>query len=305
MATERPDARLGDPVEIFENCRATLQGVAYRLLGSTADADDVVQDAWLRWNTVNHADVENPPGYLVRVTTRLAIDRLRRERPSRQTYVGPWLPEPVLDQGDAGDHAELASSLSMAMLVVLETLSPLERAVFVLREVFALPYREIAAILERSDQAVRQMARRARAHVDEGRPRYDVERAMSNRVTERFLRACRDGDMVELISLLAPDVELVADGGGLAPAPRRPIAGAEAVARFVLRISRRSGQDRHIAITDVNGAPGIVVTQGDKPIAVVGLDVADDQVRAIYIVANPEKLTAIQRVVLRAGGSAR
>src|SRR5215212_10100290 len=219
-----------DSARVFDEHRALLISVAYRILGSVTDAEDTVQEAWLRWSGVNTSDMKDPRAFLVRVTTRLAIDRLRRARTLRESYVGPWLPEPILTRQDPSEEVEMAESVSMAMLVVLETLSPLERAVFVLREAFGMPHAEIAEVLGRSEEAVRQLARRAREHVRERRTRFDADRDEQRRVTERFLEATSTGDFGALMAVLSPGVELVADGGGKALAPRRPLHGSEEVA---------------------------------------------------------------------------
>lgn len=210
--------------DVFEEHRPVLMGVAYRMLGRVADAEDVVQEAWLRWSGAARTEVREPRGYLVRITTRLAIDRLRQVQARNEAYVGPWLPEPyVTDFGDtAQDTAEravLADSVSLAVLVVLESLSPLERAVFVLREAFGYPYADIATVLDRGEPAVRQLAGRARKHVEERRPRYEVDPAERRDLTERFLAAAAEGDLEGLMALLAPDVRLVGDSGGLSKAP--------------------------------------------------------------------------------------
>lgn len=205
--------------DVFEDHRPVLMGVAYRMLGRVADAEDVVQEAWLRWSGADRAEVREPRGYLVRITTRLAIDRLRQVKARNEAYVGPWLPEPyVTDFGDTvpdtAERAVLADSVSLAVLVVLESLSPLERAVFVLREAFGYPYADIAAMLERGEPAVRQLAGRARRHVEERRPRYEVDPGRRRELTERFLAAAGEGDLKGLMALLAPDVRLVGDSGG-------------------------------------------------------------------------------------------
>src|SRR4051812_42909924 len=198
----------------FEDHRSLLFSVAYRMMGTAADAEDIVQDAWLRWSAGDRSAVEDPRAYLVRVVTNTVIDRLRSARVQRESYVGPWLPEPVLTSPDVAEDVELAESVSLAMLVVLETLSPLERAVFVLREVFGFSYAEIATTLERSEVSVRQVAPRARQHVAERRPRFSPGRGEQRRVTEEFLAATLGGDLERLLAVLAPDVVLVSDGGG-------------------------------------------------------------------------------------------
>jgi len=299
-----------DSARIFDEHRALLISVAYRILGSVTDAEDTVQEAWLRWSGVNPSDVRDPRAFLVRVTTRLAIDRLRRAKRRRESYVGPWLPEPILTGRDVAEDVALAESVSMAMLVVLETLSPLERAVFVLREAFGMPYAEIADVLGRKEEAVRQLAHRARDHVQERRSRFDADESEQRRVTERFLEATSTGDLEALMAVLSPGVTLVADGGGRALAPRRPVRGAEKVARFLLAVAteermarflRSVGSepivaDLHVSMASVNGGPGILIVSGDKPISALVLDVSEGVVRTIHLVANPEKLAGVREI---------
>jgi RNA polymerase sigma-70 factor (ECF subfamily) len=302
------DERTPDAVRVFDGHRSLLVSVAYRILGSVSDAEDAVQETYLRWSKVDPAQVSNPRAFLVRVTTRLAIDRLRRAKTRRETYVGPWLPEPILTGRDVAEDVALAESVSMAMLVVLETLSPLERAVFVLREAFGLRYAEIADILGRKEEAVRQLGRRARDHVREHRSRFDTDESEQRRVTERFLEATSTGDLEALVAVLSPEVTLVADGGGRALAPRRPIRGADKVARFLLAVAteermarflRSVGSEPIVAdllvrVAPVNGGPGILVVSGDKPISALVLDVSEGVVRTIHLVANPEKLAGVR-----------
>jgi RNA polymerase sigma-70 factor (TIGR02957 family) len=284
--------------EVFEEYRGLLFSVAYRMLGTVADAEDIVQDAWLRWSGADRSAVEEPRAYLVRLVTNAAIDRLRTARARRESYVGPWLPEPVLTSPDVADDVELAESVSLAMLVVLETLSPLERAVFVLREVFGFSHAEIAATLDRSEASVRQVAHRARKHVAERRSRFSADRAEQRRVTEEFLSAAVGGDLERLLAVLAPEVMLVSDGGGKRTAARRPLVGADAVARFIAAIGTRpydgvAAEDMTIVIADVNGVPGVVIQGGGKVLTVFAAEIADGRVRAIHVVANPDKLETI------------
>lgn len=275
--------------------RDLLMGIAYRLLGRVADAEDVVQDAWLRWRTVRQDEVENPRAFLVRVTTRLALDRLRRIKARHEAYVGDWLPEPLLTTADAADRVELAESVSMAMLVVMETLSPLERAVFVLSEAFGISYAELAEILGRKEAAIRQVAHRARRHVEERRPRYDRDPAARRLVTERFLAAAANGDVQALLTVLAPGVTLVADGGGLVRAPLRPIVGAEKVLRFLVAVQAREAFPPDVFhLVTLNGGPAIVVDQHGAAPAVVILDAADGVAQTVYLVNNPEKLAGLR-----------
>ncbi|MFF8606495.1 RNA polymerase sigma factor SigJ [Streptomyces sp. NPDC015346] len=284
--------------DLFEEHRPLLTGVAYRMLGRAADAEDVVQDAWLRWSAADRADVREPRAYLVRVTTRLALDRLRQAQARRESYVGPWLPEPVVtDFGpavpDTAERAMLADSVSLAVLVVLESLSPLERAVFVLREAFGFPYGEIATALDRSEAAVRQLAARARRHVDEGRPRYDVDPAERRALTERFLAAAAGGDLEQLLTLLAPDVRLVGDSGGKAKAPLRVMHSADKVGRFLAAVAQGTESAYELRFVEVNGAPAVLTLADGRPDSLFQIEVRDGRVQCVYIVRNPDKLHAL------------
>ncbi|MBZ6141742.1 RNA polymerase sigma-70 factor [Streptomyces olivaceus] len=284
--------------DVFEEHRPVLLGVAYRMLGRLADAEDVVQEAWLRWSGADRSAVREPRGYLVRVTTRLAVDRLRQIKSRGETYAGPWLPEPCVTHfGNAGpdtaEQAVLADSVSLAVLVVLESLSPLERAVFVLREAFGYPYAEIAAMLERGEPAVRQLAGRARRHVDERRPRYDVDPAQRRDLTERFLAAAAGGDLAALLELLAPDVRLVGDSGGKSRAPLRELEGSDKVARFLQGAARKSVPDLTHRLLEINGGPALLVLSGGTPDSVFQLDVSGGRVQAVYIIRNPDKLRSL------------
>ncbi|MFE8948351.1 RNA polymerase sigma-70 factor [Streptomyces sp. NPDC007856] len=281
--------------DVFEEHRPLLVYVAYRMLGRVADAEDVVQDAWLRWSRADRAEVREPRAYLVRITTRLAIDRLRQVQTRGEAYVGPWLPEPYLTEfgdaaPDAAEHAVLADSVSLALLVVLESLSPLERAVFVLREAFGYPYAEIAALLDRGEPAVRQLAGRARRHVDERRPRYDVDPAQRRELTERFLAAAAGGDLDGLMSLLAPDVRLVGDSGGKAKAPLRILHTADKVGRFLVAVAQQSAAALSYRFLEANGGPALLVVSAGEPESLVQVDVVDGRVTTVYIVRNPDKL---------------
>lgn len=286
---------------LFQERRGRLTAVAYRILGTTTDAEDVVQEAWLRWSDVDADAIADPTAYLVRITTRLAIDRLRSARTRRESYVGPWLPEPILTTSDGAehdlaDHAVLADSVSSAMLLVLEALSPLERAVFVLHEVFDYPHAQIADIVDRSEASVRQTASRGRAKVDEKRRRYDTDRVTRRRATEAFLAACAGGDLGALLAVLAPDVSLTCDGGGLAPAPRKEIRGLDLVARALLTFAGRLPADPRLSIVDVNGGPAVVVSSGRTPAAVIMMYLVDGQIDTIHLVSNPEKLGGLVRL---------
>ncbi|MFI9844462.1 RNA polymerase sigma factor SigJ [Nonomuraea sp. NPDC051941] len=293
----------------FEDHRSLLTGVAYRILGSAADAEDVVQEAWLRWSGVDETTVEEPKAYLVRVTSRLAIDRLRWAKSRRESYVGPWLPEPISTAPDVAEHAELAESVELALLLVLETLSPLERAVFVLREAFDLPFSEIAEIIGRAEPATRQLARRARDHVRERRPRFDVDRQERRRITERFISASAEGDLDGLIELFASEVTMVSDGGGKARAALRVITGADNVSRWLLSINTPANiaafmasigmagiSDLSIGLATMNNAPAMVISAGGRVITVASLLISDGKIDTIYLIANPEKIAHLEPV---------
>jgi RNA polymerase sigma-70 factor (TIGR02957 family) len=287
--------------EAFEEHRALLFAVAYRMLGAVADAEDIVQDAWLRWSAADHAKVADPRAYLIRIVTNTAIDRLRSVRVRRESYVGPWLPEPILTSPDVAEDVELAESVSLAMLVVLETLTPLERAVFVLREVFDMSHAEIASTLDRTEVSVRQTASRARRRVAERRPRYATDRAEQRRVTEEFLAATVGGDMDRLMAVLAPGVVLISDGGGKRKAAPRPIEGAAKVARWLAGIRRTPYYDgvpvpeMELRLAEINGAPGAVFYGRGKVLTVLAPEVSDGRVAVIRLVANPDKLRAVER----------
>lgn len=271
--------------------RSLLFTVAYEMLGSAADAEDVLQEAWLRWADVDHSQVRDPRAYLIRVVTRQALNRLRTLSRRREEYVGEWLPEPLLTTPDIAEDIELAESVSIAMLTVLETLGPTERAVFVLREVFEMPYGEIAEATGKSAATVRQIARRAREHVAARRPRVQVSRSEQQAVVERFLVALRTGHLQELMEIMAPDVVLIADGGGIVAASRAPIHGAERVAKLLTLLNRVVAAFEMTTVW-LNGAPaGRIEVEGD--LAAVSLVVENGRVTRIYVVANPRKLTRL------------
>ncbi|MFI0821043.1 RNA polymerase sigma-70 factor [Streptomyces sp. NPDC021098] len=273
----------------FEQHRRMLFGIAYRMLGSVADAEDVVQDTWLRCSQVSTA-VDNPAGYLTRTVTNLALNRLTSAAATREQYVGPWLPEPLVTQPDAAEEAELAESVSLAMLVVLESLSPLERAVFVLKEVFRFSFKEIAGMLERSEASVRQVGHRARSHVQARRPRYDTPAEVRRQVTDEFLAACVGGDLNRMMELLAPDVTAWSDGGGKVKAAVRPQRGADKVARFLAAVVTQPMDDPRVHAVDVNGRPGVLLTVAGRPDTVACVEVTDGRITEIRIIRNPDKL---------------
>jgi RNA polymerase sigma-70 factor (TIGR02957 family) len=278
----------GDP---FAAHRSLLFTVAYEMLGSAADAEDVLQESWLRWAGADHLQVRDPRAYLIRVVTRQALNRRRTLSRSREDYVGEWLPEPLLTSPDVAEDVELADSVSIAMLTVLETLGPAERAVFVLREVFEMPYGEIAEAIGKSAGTVRQVARRAREHVAARRPRVQVSRPEQQAVTGRFLAALRTGRLQELMDVLAPDVVLIADGGGLAAAALAPVHGAEQVARVLARASQSAFASTTVWL---NGAPAARIEVGGEP-AAVSLVVEDGRVTRVYLIRNPRKLTRLDK----------
>jgi RNA polymerase sigma-70 factor, ECF subfamily len=291
--------------QTFSEYRKLLFAIAYRLLGSAADAEDVVQDAWFKWSGADRSRVSDPKAYLARIVSNLAVERLRSTRRQRETYVGPWLPEPILTQADAAEDVAAAESVSLAMLVVLETLSPLERAVFVLKEVFDFSYPEIAEAVDRSEPAVRQAAHRARNHIQARRPRFETDRAKKRAVTERFFAASTGGDINELMDLLAPEVTLWTDGGGKVRQAMRPIIGAPNVARWLAGTVQRPYEGVEIAdmtaeVVDINGGPGIVIRGAGRIIATLTVDLdANGKIETIHNVANPDKLHAIADGVTR------
>jgi RNA polymerase sigma-70 factor (ECF subfamily) len=276
--------------------RGLLFTVAYEMLGSAAEAEDVVQETWIRWDGIGadaRGEVSDPRAFLVRMVTRKALDRLRAIARRREEYVGEWLPEPLLTAPDVAEDVELAESVSFAMLTVLETLTPVERAVFVLREVFDVPYADIAEAVDKSAAAVRQIGHRAREHVASRRPRMDVQRREQQQVVERFLAAVTDGDLQGLLDALAPDVVLVADGGGIAQATLRPVLGAKKVANL-LRTFPKFGADARILPVTLNGSPGArIVDVADGYDTAITFVVAAGRISRIYAVRNPAKLGGI------------
>ena len=283
-----------DPAtESFVVHRNLLFTVAYEMLGSAADAEDVLQEAWLRWVKVDLEQVRDERAFLVRITTRLALDRLRVLKRRKEAYVGPWLPEPLLTAPDVAEDLELADNVSMAIMLVLETLSPTERAVFVLREAFGFGYDEIAAAVEKSPAAVRQIAHRARRHVEARRPRQPVSPTEAQAVVESFRLALQTGDFQSLLDILAPDVVLLADGGGLKRAARRPVVGAETVTRYVSKVLTRRGVALTADPTVINGSPALLLSVDGVIDGVLGMRVEESRISGIYYVRNPEKLTRI------------
>jgi RNA polymerase sigma-70 factor (ECF subfamily) len=297
----------GTPVnQVYEELRPLMFSIAYRMVGSASEAEDIVQEAFLRYHREGERGmgIESPKAYLSTITTRLSIDHLRSARVRRERYVGTWLPEPVLDEAEPEvvSHAETADTLSMAFLVLLESLSPVERAVFLLREVFDYGYEQIAAIVGKSEDNCRQIAVRARRHVDARRPRFEASRARREELARRFFDAVARQDETALVELLADDVVVYTDGGGAAAALPRPVHGRERVTRLLLgRLA--TGQQLGVAgvrIAAINGQPGALLVDAEgRPVVVVTLDVADDRVQTVRAISNPDKLRHLDRLTSR------
>jgi RNA polymerase sigma-70 factor (ECF subfamily) len=288
------DARPGDVMRY----RPRLLGLAYRMLGDMDDAEDAVQEAYLRWHENDRTDIRSAEAWLVTVVTRISVDRLRRAATERAAYIGPWLPEPIATEPPStypapDRQAELASDLSVALLVLLERLAPEERAAFLLREVFGTPYEEIARILDRRQDAVRQMVHRARTRVHEERPRVSVAPELHERLLERFLAAIAADDAPALLELLAPEVVLVTDGGGRVRAARRVIAGADRVARTLLGLARKFGARRTARLAWLNGQPAMLHYAGDRIDQAIMIDLDGERIGAVYVMRNPEKLRRV------------
>ncbi|MFI9045485.1 RNA polymerase sigma-70 factor [Streptomyces sp. NPDC053427] len=285
------DGRTDSATEAFVAHRNLLFTVAYEMLGSAADAEDVLQETWLRWADVDLDTVREPRAYLVRIATRQALSRLRTLRRRKESYVGPWLPEPLLTAPDVADDVELADSVSMAMLLVLETLAPTERAVFVLREVFDLEYDEIAGAVDKSPAAVRQIAHRARAHVAARRSRGAVSPAETRGALAAFQRAIETGDLQRLLDMIAPDVVLLTDGGGVVRAAPAPVVGADKVAEVLKRIDVAMALQPAL----VNGYPALILRLGGQVDTVMAVHLDNGLIAGLYAVRNPEKLSRIGR----------
>jgi RNA polymerase sigma-70 factor, ECF subfamily len=292
-----------DPAATFEPHRRRLLGLAYRMLGSMAEAEDAVQDAYLRWHAADRTAIAEPKAFLMTITTRLCLDVLKSARVKREEYVGPWLPEPVTDTGSLAPdtQTELAEDLSVALLLALERLSPLERAAFLLHDVFDYSFSEVAAALERSDASCRQLAARARAHVRESRPRgvvpktaHDDDRHME--LLSAFMSASRSGDMDALMRLLASDARLVSDGGGKATAALNIIGGAKRVAAFMAGVVRKGWSDAYdVRSARLNGLPGLLLVGPDGLVQTTAFEFDGDVITAIYVVRNPDKLGHLAR----------
>ncbi|BCY08037.1 RNA polymerase sigma-70 factor [Actinoplanes sp. L3-i22] len=283
---------MADPAtDAFVAHRNLLFTVAYEMLGSAADAEDVLQETWLRWVDIDHDHIQDPRAYLVRITTRQSLNRLRTVTRRRESYVGPWLPEPMLTTPDVAEDVELAESVSIALMLVLETLSPTERAVFVLREAFDVPYGEIAEAVGKTPAAVRQIAHRARLHVDERRPRTPVPASEARAVLDSFRRALDTGDLQRLMDVLAPDLVLIADGGGIKQASVRPVTGANKVARYLLGGIGKTVETVTVEIVLANGHPALLLRLNGELDGILAVRVEAGRIAGMYYVRNPEKLS--------------
>lgn len=293
------EGRMGDEelAAEFEALRPQLVGAAYRVLGSVTDAEDAVQETWLRWASMNHARIRDVRAYLLTAATRQALNRVRAQQSRREDYVGPWLPEPVATEPDPAETVELADSVSMAMLVVLETLSPLERAAFVLHDVFGLGFTEVAVALDRSEAAARQLASRARSHVQSRRP-VVVDRRRHEAVLGQFVEHLSSGDIDAFMALLAPDVVLVSDGGGVRRAALRPIHGRDKAVRWLVAVANRpdSAAGLRVEVASLNDGSALLLYAGSELDSVVFLTVEDRGITAMHIVRNPEKLAHLLEV---------
>jgi RNA polymerase sigma-70 factor, ECF subfamily len=276
--------------ELFESERSRLLGLAYRTLGTFFDAEDVVQEAWLRLQRTKLASIDNPAAWLTTVTTRLAIDRLRQQQRSREEYVGPWLPEPIATTEDPSRTVEMAESLTAGFLVVLETLGPNERAAFLLIEVFGEPYSRCAEILERTEASCRQLVHRARVRIEEGRPRFKAAAAEAKQVAAAFAHATMTGDVDALLALISDDIQLISDGGALQHAARRPIVRPDQVARFLINVQRRLPASVIFESSVLNGEPSLVLWNEGAPMMTMQLDIGANQIQRIRFVINRTKL---------------
>jgi RNA polymerase sigma-70 factor (ECF subfamily) len=282
-------------VTVFDSYRPLLFAIAYRMTGSVMDTEDILQDAYLRWQRREETVVQSPRAYLSAIVTRLSIDHLKAARTQRETYTGTWLPEPLITERepDVAEVAALHESLSLAFLVLLESLTPDERAIFLLHDVFAYDFHEIAAIIGKSEANCRQIARRARQQVHERRPRFDASPERRRELTDQFITACTEGDLSGLLATLADDVTFWADGGGKARAPIRPVTGAERVATFIFGILRTVPEGTEVRPVFVNGQPGFLFVGGGAIIAALTCQVAEGRIQALHAVANPDKLRAV------------
>lgn len=284
----------GSPAESFEPVRPRLARIAYRMLGSVADAEDVVQEAFLRWHDAERSGIDNAEAYLVRVTTRLCLDVLKSARRRRETYVGPWLPEPVVEA-----EADLADDVTLPLLLALERLSPLERAAFLLHDVFGMDFDAVAGAIGRDPAAARQLATRARQHVQQNRPRFAVDQRRGMEIAEAFFAAAQTGDMAALKWMLAADIVVTADGGGKRPAGPAPVVGLDAVLRLCERLIAvfETSPSRLIRFAMINGLPGYLTLEADGKLQTTALEIVDGRVAHIYVMRNPDKLRHVDGIV--------
>ena len=295
MDTGDAGTPMSDGTAAFLELRPVLFGLAYRMMGTTTDADDVVQDAFVRWQAQDAAEVASPRAYLTTVVTRLCIDRLTAARARRETYPGTWLPEPVpVDDSDPAAVADMADSLSLAFLVLLEELDPLSRAVFLLHDVFGYEFPEVADMTGQSAANCRQLASRARRRVAQRRRRFDADEQQSYQLARRFVDACGTGDIGGLMALLAEDVVVWTDGGGKARAAPRPVLGAHRAARFLVGIAKTLSPEAVVELRSLNRQPGVVISDDAGATAAVVLDVSQGRIVAVRVVSNPDKLRAVQ-----------
>lgn len=287
-----------DRTATYEQYRPHLFGVAYRMLGTVSDAEDIVQEAFLRWQDAPE-DIDSPKAYLTTIVSRLALDTLRSARATRETYIGPWLPEPLLTEPDTdvATTVDLNESLSIAFLTLLERLNPVERAAFLLHDVFGYGFDEIATIVERNPAACRKAAQRARERIHDDRPRFEPTPSEQERLTNQFIAACITGDVPGLVSILAEDVTVWGDGGGVVAAARQPMSGASRVAHFLTGLRKVLPADAMIRGGRVNGGPAVIALDGDRVIAVMALEMGGGRIQRIRSVVNPEKLRAVERAL--------
>jgi RNA polymerase sigma-70 factor, ECF subfamily len=281
--------------ETFEEYRPALDRLAYRMLGSLSDADDVLQEAYLRWSRADRESVQSPRAYLLSIVTRLCIDARQSVEARKMTYIGPWLPEPVVEPAgsERGDDLETAESVSMALLLILESLTPVERAAYLLRRIFDYDYDVIAQVLERSEPSCRQIVSRAERRIHDQRPRFDADPAQAQRLTGAFLQACSTGDLNGLVQILASDAVLYSDGGGKARAALAPIRGADKIARFFLGINKKLPPGAELRWVRVNGQPGVITTVDGQLDVVLTFDVVDGRIANCFVVRNPDKLARV------------
>jgi RNA polymerase sigma-70 factor (ECF subfamily) len=281
MTPSSTDAGTAD----FDALRPQLKRVAYRMLGSVADADDILQEAFIRWMKADRSIVREPEAFLRRVVTRLCLDQLKSARHQRETYIGPWLPEPIVEE-------EVAEDVTLPLMLALERLSPLERAAFLLHDVFGLSFEEVADTIQRDAAACRQLATRARSHAREARPRFQVDKQRAIALAEAFFAASRSGDMQALGAMLADDITVYADGGGKRPAVKQPIIGFDAVMKAHIHLAShfKNNESKLVRVSFVNGLPGFVTLEADGELQTTALEIEDGKIAAIYIVRNPDKL---------------